>query len=149
MQDLSSPNRDRTHASWNGTVDSYHWAAREVPVFDFFFNLFLFFLVLPVYCYQPVTLHPHAHVLSHVTPWTAACQAPLSMDFSRQEYWSGLPLPSPCAKISATAMNNWVLRDTGCLSSVKYQVKRLRVSDIPLNSNTTQFNKIKYLYSTS
>ena len=29
------------------------------------------------------------------TPWTAAHQAPLSMGFSRQEYWSGLPLPSP------------------------------------------------------
>ena len=28
------------------------------------------------------------------TPWTVACQAPLSMGFSRQEYWSGLPLPS-------------------------------------------------------
>ena len=30
-----------------------------------------------------------------VTAWTAACQAPLSMGFSRQEYWSGLPFPSP------------------------------------------------------
>ena len=30
-----------------------------------------------------------------VTPWTAACQAPLSMGFSRQAYWSGLPFPSP------------------------------------------------------
>ena len=29
------------------------------------------------------------------TPWTVACQDPLSMGFSRQEYWSGLPLPSP------------------------------------------------------
>ena len=29
------------------------------------------------------------------TPWTAAYQAPLSMGFSRQEYWSGAPLPSP------------------------------------------------------
>ena len=28
-------------------------------------------------------------------PWTAAYQAPLSMEFSRQEYWSGVPLPSP------------------------------------------------------
>ena len=27
-------------------------------------------------------------------PWTVACQAPLSMEFSRQEYWSGLPFPS-------------------------------------------------------
>ena len=29
------------------------------------------------------------------TPWTAAYEAPLSMGFSRQEYWSGVPLPSP------------------------------------------------------
>ena len=27
--------------------------------------------------------------------WTVVCQAPLSMEFSRQEYWSGLPFPSP------------------------------------------------------
>ena len=30
-----------------------------------------------------------------VTPWTVAYQAPLSIRFSRQEYWSGLPFPSP------------------------------------------------------
>ena len=30
-----------------------------------------------------------------MTPWTGAHQAPLSMKFSRQEYWSGLPVPSP------------------------------------------------------
>ena len=30
-----------------------------------------------------------------VTPWTVARQAPLSMGFSKQEYWSGLPFPSP------------------------------------------------------
>ena len=30
-----------------------------------------------------------------MTPWTGACQASLSMGFSRQEYWSGLPFPSP------------------------------------------------------
>ena len=29
------------------------------------------------------------------TPWTVACQAPLSMGCSRQEYWSGLPFPPP------------------------------------------------------
>ena len=32
---------------------------------------------------------------SFATPWTVACQAPLSMGFSRQEYWSGLPFPPP------------------------------------------------------
>ena len=41
-------------------------------------------------------------VLSHLscvrlfaTPWTVACQAPLSMRFFRQEYWNGLPFPTP------------------------------------------------------
>ena len=35
------------------------------------------------------------------TPWTAAYQAPPSMGFSRQEYWSGVPLPSPVEGLSA------------------------------------------------
>ena len=34
-------------------------------------------------------------VSDSATPWTTACQAPLSMEFSRQEYWSGSPFPSP------------------------------------------------------
>ena len=36
-----------------------------------------------------------SHVQLFVTPWTAAHQAPQSMGFSREEYWSGLPFPSP------------------------------------------------------
>ena len=36
-----------------------------------------------------------SHVQLFVTSWTVAYQAPLSMGFSRQEYWSGLPFPSP------------------------------------------------------
>ena len=36
-----------------------------------------------------------SHVWLLVTPWTAAYQAPPSMRFSRREYWSGMPLPSP------------------------------------------------------
>ena len=51
--------------------------------------------------HQPSQLYPSVVVqlLSHVqlfaTPWTLACQAPLSMEFSRQEYWSVLSFPSP------------------------------------------------------
>ena len=45
------------------------------------------------------------------TPWTTAYQAPLSVGFPRQKYWSGVPLPSPL--LSATALNYfnvmWVL----------------------------------------
>ena len=36
-----------------------------------------------------------SHVQCFVTPWTIAYQVPPSMEFSRQEYWDGLPFPSP------------------------------------------------------
>ena len=40
------------------------------------------------------------------TPWTGACQAPPSMGFSRQEYWSGVPSPSPNASAETQANNH-------------------------------------------
>ena len=46
--------------------------------------------VYQCYCYQSVS-----HVWLFVTPWTVALQAPLSVGFPRQEYWSALPTPSP------------------------------------------------------
>ena len=46
------------------------------------------------------------------TPWTVAYQASLSMGFSRQEYWSGLPFPSPVdhvlSEISTMTHLSWV-----------------------------------------
>ena len=36
-----------------------------------------------------------SHAQLYATSWTVACQAPLSTEFFRQEYWSGLPLPTP------------------------------------------------------
>ena len=44
-----------------------------------------------------------SHVRLFETPWTAAYQAPPSMGFSRQEYWSGVPLPSPILSTVQTA----------------------------------------------
>ena len=51
---------------------------------------------------------------SFATPWTVACQAPLSMRFPRQEYWSGLPFPSPgdlrdpeIEPVSSTSLLHW------------------------------------------
>ena len=41
-----------------------------------------------------------------VIPWTMACQAPLSMGFSRQEYWNGLPFPSP-EELPNTGIEPW------------------------------------------
>ena len=56
---------------------------------------YLFYLFLSFFVY----LFIYSYVLSHVplsgTPWTVAHQACLSMGFPRQEYWRGLPLPSP------------------------------------------------------
>ena len=42
-----------------------------------------------------VKVNSLSHVQLFATPWTVAYQAPPSMGFSRQEYWSGLPFPSP------------------------------------------------------
>ena len=51
---------------------------------------------------NPNCYSENSSLLSHsspvqlfTTPWTEACQTPLSMRFPRQEYWSGLPFPSP------------------------------------------------------
>ena len=40
-----------------------------------------------------LTLSRFSHVRLFATPWTVACQAPLSMGLFKQEYWSGLPCP--------------------------------------------------------
>ena len=47
-----------------------------------------------------------SHVRLLATPWTAAHQAPPSMGFSRQEYWSGVPLPSPYYSYLSKNTNN-------------------------------------------
>ena len=62
-------------------------------------------IVVGKYCKQQAKKKISTHKLKWVkslsrvwvfaTPWTAACQAPPSMGFSRQEYWSGVPFPSP------------------------------------------------------
>ena len=52
----------------------------------------IFYFIFPV---SVLSLFIHQVVSdSFVTLWTVACQAPLSMGFPRQEYWSGLPFPS-------------------------------------------------------
>ena len=78
-------------------------------------------------CLLPFTLC--AWLLSHVwlfaTPWTVAQQAPLSMGFSRQEYWSGLPCPPPgdlpvpgieprSPRIAGGFFTSWATREAYC-----------------------------------
>ena len=61
-----------------------------------------------------------------LTPRTAAYQAPLSMGFSRQEYWSGVPLPSPCCYTSNYFLNfSYLLRECMFYLSFFFKVKNL------------------------
>ena len=55
---------------------------------------------------RKVKVRSLSHVRLSATPWTAAHQAPPSMGFSRQEYWSGVPLPSPATAIRAAQTAN-------------------------------------------
>ena len=60
------------------------------------FNKQLFtFLWVPALFFQACVIMPShfSHIRLFATQWTVACQAPLSVGFSRQEYWSGLPYP--------------------------------------------------------
>ena len=58
-------------------------------------STFMKSLGFSMYVIYACMLSHFSHVRLFVTPWTVPHQAPLSMGFLRQEYWSGLPLPSP------------------------------------------------------
>ena len=74
---------------------------------------------LTCFCYTVCVLSHFSHVRLFATRWTVALQAPLSMGFSRQEYWSGLPSPPPgdlpnpgidsSSLISPALAGGWVL----------------------------------------
>ena len=51
--------------------------------------------MFPLYYSVKVKMLVPQSIQLFVAPWTVARQGPLSMEFPRQEYWSGLPFPSP------------------------------------------------------
>ena len=78
--------------------------------------------------YVCVCVHTLSHVQLFATPWTVACQAPLSMGFPRQEYWSGLLFPTPyiCTYCDNTYHSIWCnicsllwMNKNGCQEGVK------------------------------
>ena len=75
--------------------------------------------------------------LTLMTPWTITRQAPLSLGFSRQEYWSGLPFPSPgelpnpgIEPRSPTLQADALLSEPPGKSKVEWTVKELRLAHI-------------------
>ena len=63
------------------------WVREAFPPFQFFFEIVWEVHVCVLSCFS--------HVRLFAVLWTVACQAPLSMGFSREEYWSGFPCPPP------------------------------------------------------
>ena len=101
-------------------------------------------------------------VSDSVTPWAVACQAPLSIGFSRQEYWSGLlylppgDLPNPgvntcnCTFIKTHGIHNsktepqcklWTLGDNECVTTGS-----LIVTNVPLWYRTSTVGEIVCVY---
>ena len=67
---------------------------------------------------------------SFATPWAIACQAPLSMGFSKQEYWSGLPFPSPqkhCTMMKGSSHQGYIIlsKFTPTIRASKYMKQNL------------------------
>ena len=78
-----------------------------------------------------------SHVRLFATPWTAAHQAPPSMGFSRQEYWSGLPLPSPTNHSKSQEIPLAQIWFRSCLDC-SHQVLGLALNKLNLNSVFSQ-----------
>ena len=58
-----------------------------------YIHIYIYTRVYTYTCVCVCSVASHVHLFA--TPWTVACQAPLSMGFARQEYWSGLSCPPP------------------------------------------------------
>ena len=84
----SSQPRDQTYASLIGRQNLYHQAS---------WGALYTFIIIQIKSESSIylLLSYFSHVWLFATLWTVACQAPLSLGFSRQEYWSGLPCPPP------------------------------------------------------
>ena len=80
-----------------GVQSLSHWTTGEVPYINSFFSFFLHMCVCVCVCV--CVCESLSCVQLFATPWTVACQAPLSMGFSRQGYWSELPFLSPYRSI--------------------------------------------------
>ena len=83
----------------------------------FFFYLMVLLFVLGHAC----TVSRFSHLRLFVTLWTVAHQAPLSMVFPRQEYWSGLPCPSPGE--SSRLRNRTHISSISCIDSGFFTIK--------------------------
>ena len=81
----------RTASRWFRSAFTFKWTLETF----WLSGISLILWVKYCACMHVCVLSCFGRVWLSVTPWTVAHQAPLSMGFSRQEHWSGLPFPSP------------------------------------------------------
>ena len=104
---------------WVGIKCSYY---KKVTLFNVFLKILCFDVMINIFCtfvFQFFAASMLLLLLSRfrivrlcATPETAAHQAPPSLGFSRQEYWSGLPFPSPMHEGEKWKWSRWVLSDS-------------------------------------
>ena len=76
-----------------------------------------------------------SHVQLFLTLWTVACHTPLSMEFSRQEYWSGLPFPSPSQLFKGTLFDKLTFHLISESLVLKGHLSWLLEKEIPAHSS--------------
>ena len=81
------------------------------------------------------------------TPWTAAYQAPPPMGFSRQEYWSGLPLPSPKTGLRQENPTYSVLLEVNCIFTSWAKIMRTKWHLCHINLAPFSFCSFVCIYS--
>ena len=92
--------------------------------------------MVPRACKVSCMLSHFSHVQLSAIPWTVDHQAPLSIEFSRQEYWSGLPCPPPgdrpCPGTEAVSLMSPALPGELFITSTTWeaQTSRIRVSGV-------------------
>ena len=89
----------------------------ELTPVDYILVIVTLGLWLRVLVYESVS---HSATSNSEIPWTLACQAPLSMEFSRQEYWSGWPFPYP-GDLLTQGLNSGLPRCGQILYHLSYQ----------------------------
>ena len=107
--ELQHPTRNKYSGSWSyhflpghiapyETADYRPFLTYQHGSFSWFYLYFVHFIVPLIFKAKVLfmlLLSCQVKFNIFVTSWTVACQVPLSMGFPRQEYWSGLPFPSP------------------------------------------------------
>ena len=87
-------------------------------------------------------------VSDSATPWTVAHQAPLSMGSPRQEYWSGLTVPTATSVSAISCIDRWILYHCAPWEALYYNIKQKVKKKIMLEFHSNRFLGLSGLVNT-